>query len=707
MKTKITLFLVYFTSLMFGQYSVEIIKEAKFRGAIRDYDRGINTIFMVGYEIDARSFFSKSTDGGSSWSKPNYTQFGRTDNLLSISFTTDNIGYLAGDNGIVYKTTNSGDVWKMVGDTAVYKGRINGMHFFTADSGIIMGSLSNGISLMRTVDGGNSWQPISHSNTGTLYDYESVNSNTWIISASSGKFLRSTNGGLTFTESVVSGPTSTLYDIEKINDSTFMMCGTSGRLYKSIDSAKSFTQIGSGVAVPIYTVTFISDQVGYYYGSNGIIFKTTNQGNSWVDLGILTTETLYTGFVVDSNTLLTGGFAGTLMRSSDGGDSWTHLEQSMRDNWGIYAQDKDRYLVVADRGEIATTDDAGKTWQRANFATGNLMYDGVRFGDTLYISGREGEFFASFNKGKTWRKTLIPGTNVRNYKLQFFGRDTAYMVNNQGRMLYTTNGGLTFNQIDSLPGIIYDIKMLTKTKGYAAGSNTGIFKTDDGINFSNEGLAVLPMQATALVMVDSLTGYVAGQRSTIFKTTDGFKTVELVADTTVLTAQLIHDFVVLDSKNIWALGENGMIMRLDEEGFFMPVTYDIGGYNLIAGSKLNDSTFIAAAEEGFVYRITDKSRNVLGTQEGATTPLSYELFQNYPNPFNPSTTISFSIADRNEVSLEIYSVVGELVKGISMGELAPGNHKFEFNANSLTSGVYFYRIIAGGFTQTKKMSLIK
>lgn len=707
MKLRITLFLLCLTTLVFGQYSVEIIKEAKFRGAIRDYDRGINTIFMVGYEIDARSFFSKSTDGGASWSKPNYSFFGRTDNLLSISFLDDNIGYLAGDDGMIYKTTNSGENWAMVGDTAVYKGRINGMHFFTADSGIIMGSLNNGISLMRTVDGGKSWQPVSHSNTGILYDFQSINSNTWLITASSGKFLRSTNGGLTFTESVVSGPTSSLYDVEKLNDSTFMMCGTSGRLYKSTDSAKSFKQIGSGVAVPIYTVTFINDRVGYFYGSNGIIFKTTNQGNTWVDLGILTTETLYTGFVADSTTLLTGGFAGTLMRSSDGGNSWLHLEQSASDNWGIYAQDKDKYLVVSDRGEVATTDDAGKTWQRANFATGNLLYDGVRFGDTLYISGREGEFFASFDKGKTWRKTLIPGTNVRNYKLQFFGSDTAYMVNNQGRMLYSTNGGLTFTQIDSLPGIIYDIKMLSKTKGYAAGSNTGIFKTDDGVNFSNDGLAVLPMQATALVMVDSLTGYVAGQRSTIFKTTDGFKTIELVSDTTVLTAQLIHDFVVLDPDNIWALGENGMMMRLDQEGFFMPVPYDIGGYNLIAGSKLNDSTFIAAAEEGFVYMITDKSRNMLDAEANSTTPFIYELQQNYPNPFNPSTTIAFSIAESNEVTFEIFSVLGERVSTVSLGALSVGNHKYEFNASSIPSGVYFYRIIAGGFTQTKKMSFIK
>jgi len=88
-------------------------------------------------------------------------------------------------------------------------------------------------------------------------------------------------------------------------------------------------------------------------------------------------------------------------------------------------------------------------------------------------------------------------------------------------------------------------------------------------------------------------------------------------------------------------------------------------------------------------------------------PTIYSLNQNYPNPFNPSTIITYSVPKVSDVALKIYSVTGELVKVLVDGNFKPGNYEVKFNASQLASGVYFYRLTAGDFVQTKKMMLIK
>jgi len=88
-------------------------------------------------------------------------------------------------------------------------------------------------------------------------------------------------------------------------------------------------------------------------------------------------------------------------------------------------------------------------------------------------------------------------------------------------------------------------------------------------------------------------------------------------------------------------------------------------------------------------------------------PTAYSLGQNYPNPFNPSTKISFSLPTASEIQLEVYNSLGTLLKTIASGSFPAGNHSLSFNAGSLPSGVYFYRLNTATFTETKKMILIK
>ena len=84
-----------------------------------------------------------------------------------------------------------------------------------------------------------------------------------------------------------------------------------------------------------------------------------------------------------------------------------------------------------------------------------------------------------------------------------------------------------------------------------------------------------------------------------------------------------------------------------------------------------------------------------------------KLNQNYPNPFNPSTKIRYSIPTEAVVKLKVYSAIGELVAELVNQSQSAGTYETEFSAAKLTSGIYFYKLQAGDFVETKKMILLK
>ncbi len=88
-------------------------------------------------------------------------------------------------------------------------------------------------------------------------------------------------------------------------------------------------------------------------------------------------------------------------------------------------------------------------------------------------------------------------------------------------------------------------------------------------------------------------------------------------------------------------------------------------------------------------------------------PNKYELSQNYPNPFNPATTISYSIPKAGMVTIKIYDALGRELTELVNEEKSSGSYKVEFDGSRLSSGVYYYRIVSGSYTEIKKMVLMK
>lgn len=139
------------------------------------------------------------------------------------------------------------------------------------------------------------------------------------------------------------------------------------------------------------------------------------------------------------------------------------------------------------------------------------------------------------------------------------------------------------------------------------------------------------------------------------------------------------------------------------------VRTDNGTYKVVyfgfAFEQLNDLTIPDTLVRRAVRWLTEGI--VLDNSDKGNIVTSYSLDQNYPNPFNPATTISYSIPEESQISLKVYDVMGREVSELVSGRQLAGAYNVEFDASSLSSGTYFYKLTAGNFVSVKKMILLK
>jgi hypothetical protein len=104
----------------------------------------------------------------------------------------------------------------------------------------------------------------------------------------------------------------------------------------------------------------------------------------------------------------------------------------------------------------------------------------------------------------------------------------------------------------------------------------------------------------------------------------------------------------------------------------------------------------------------EEQRTLTGVADGAGgLPFQFALMQNYPNPFNPSTTITYELPQRSHVALTVFNMLGQQVATLLQGEQEAGFHESVFDGSGLASGVYLYRLTAGGYVGTRKLVLVR
>lgn len=148
----------------------------------------------------------------------------------------------------------------------------------------------------------------------------------------------------------------------------------------------------------------------------------------------------------------------------------------------------------------------------------------------------------------------------------------------------------------------------------------------------------------------------------------------------------------------------------NNQHYLLPYTRELQGeaiswsYNSDGYYTVSEELFNTQAHLYFYPRLgATNSESDGNTDEG----LDIYLEQNYPNPFNPVTKISYRIKEYASVSLKVYNMLGEEVADLSNGKKAPGEYEFFFDAANLTNGIYFYKLQANDFTQTRAMTLLR
>jgi len=383
---------------------------------------------------------------------------------------------------------------------------------------------------------------------------------------------------------------------------------------------------------------------------------------------------------------------------------------------------------------------ASGQWVQTNVACSDTVLCLTVTGSDLFAGTLFGGVFRSTNNGTSWIEVNNGLSNYDIMSLAVSGTDVFAATWGNG-VFRSTNNGTNWSEI-GLPSTYVQALAIIDTNIFA-GTNDGVFiTTDNGISWSaiNNGLT----NRGILTLTVSGTNLIAGTSDGVFFTTNNgiswSKVVTGLTNTFVLT--LVGSgtnlyagtfgsgvFLTTNSGTNWSAVntgiENTMVRALADsgtklfagtsEGIFITINNGTSWSPVSTGLMNTDiKTLIISGTDLFagtwgdgVWRrpISDMITSVESLQ--TYSPTSYILMQNHPNPFNPNTTIRFSIAEQSNVKLKIFNAIGHEVSTVVNTELVAGNHSIDFNAASLSSGVYFYRIETPNFTSTKKMILMK
>ena len=204
-------------------------------------------------------------------------------------------------------------------------------------------------------------------------------------------------------------------------------------------------------------------------------------------------------------------------------------------------------------------------------------------------------------------------------------------------------------------------------------------------------------------MVSNGTSLIAGTANGIFFSTDNGSS--WISKSTGLASLYIYDLAVSGSTLIAGTGygvyistNNGNTWVEKNQGFTnVPIAYSVAASN----------GYVFAGTDGqYVFRRT-VSEIISIIKISNSIPYLYTLEQNYPNPFNSMTSIKYEIPEGGLVKLSVYDMLGREAAMLVNEQQGAGSYRVSFDASGLNSGVYFYRLSAGNFTTSKKLTVIK
>ena len=364
-------------------------------------------------------------------------------------------------------------------------------------------------------------------------------------------------------------------------------------------------------------------------------------------------------------------------------------------------------------GITKKTTNGGFNW--STLSGGNLT--GIFFLNDLtgWVVGYPG-YIGRTTTGGTFTQQQT-GVSDRLNDVFFINENTGWVVGGDfsvERIFYTTNGGVNWTaQTSNTANKLFSVYFINENTGWSVGGPSSpkiINTTNGGINWFSQSTSGITTSLYSVMFADANTGWaVAGYLGgeTIVKTTNGGTN---WFNQTSGDTRYLRDCFVKNSNTMIAVGQGGKIITTNNGGANWIIHSTGSSIELWSVDFPNDSTGYAIGSNvvlkttnGGVTFISEPSKNISE---------NFRLYQNYPNPFNPKTTIKFSITSniKNETSnvkLVVYDILGKELITLVNNKLQPGEYEVKFDATGLTSGIYFYKLMVGDFSETKKMLMIK
>jgi len=358
----------------------------------------------------------------------------------------------------------------------------------------------------------------------------------------------------------------------------------------------------------------------------------------------------------------------TIFKTSNGGLNWVgYLTVDTNRLSTLFFIDQNTGWAVGRRGKIVKTTTGGTSWF--------LQTSGVQswLNDVKFIDAQTGFIVGSYDSSRVILKTTTGGVSWlsissngagRLFSVKMLSANIIYAAGDSGRILFTSNGGSSWNtQSTNVNTTLREIVMRSSSSGCAVGLNGVILTTtNNGTNWVNRSFDNINFYSADFSSID--TGYIGGQYGRIYKTTNaGVNWFQ--QSTPVDTTKNIKSIFCISNQIAWA----------------------------------------SAKGDGLIYTTNGGITSI--TSISTEVPSEYTLFQNYPNPFNPNTKIRFSIPKTSFSKLTIYDVTGRVMAILVNEELNPGQYEVDWDASHRASGVYYYKLEAESYMETKKMVLLK
>lgn len=609
---------------------------------------------IVAAETDFNDFMS--TDAGESW---NYSY------VHGFALDTNGEIFAASDYGGIVKSTDTAKSWVQFGlaGKKIYNVVLCGEGRFvcSSDSGLFFSS-DNGTTWTLKNFGPNFGPYIVGDKTGHLF---STRNNQISVSSDFGDSWNL----ITLQDSL---PFDDVYRIDFTNDNKmFALTGTS--IFVSSDAGTTWKVIPFPIGMPLSVGEDSQGNllIGSFYG----IFRLNQTGGTWESCnnGIHASRIERIQFTSQGSILAFS--LGLLFRSTDEGESWTQIRLDSTIFLNAYAPMVSSSSGVifmpaffdGECGLIKSADD-GLSWQKISVLSNYYAIYGIteRVPGEIIAASSYGDIYRSTDNGTSWGKVVSSSKESELVCIASDRRGNSYAVGDTS--IFISHDGVSW--IKSSQRLEY-----SSIRPISIDNRGGVFISSfagDGVYYSSDHGASWDSLGDNLGGIAVLSSAADDSGNVLLGTAAGI-------------------FRLADSVESWIWDSPGL-----------PITF---------------TTALSVSPDGFVYAGTQdygmyKSLSPLKSRVPPGFPptgpsIQFNLLQNYPNPFNPSTTIYYSISKSGSVTLKLYDILGREVRTLVNESEVAGDHHVSFTAVGLASGIYFYRLLAGGMTQTKKLMILK